>query len=364
MGKIKVVDLFAGIWWLSYGFYHDENFEIVAANEILPDMCETYRINHIWVPVYNMDIANFSIDTLSQDIWIEEWDIDIVIWWPPCQAYSTVWKRLLDDKRWKLFQEYYRILSELKPKMFVYENVKWLLSMQWWKLLKNIISLFSSLWYDISFELLNAADYGVPQLRERVIMVWTKLEKTFTYPEKTHNQNGTDWLQKRVSLSEAIWDLPSLSTWEQKDSYTSKPSTAYQEKMRNWTDMLMDHSAPKNWKKLLQLMKHIPEWWSPKDAPEHLRPTSWFWNTYCRLWWDRPGMTITRNLWTPSSSRCIHPYQDRPLSTREWARIQSFPDTFVLTWSRTSKNLQLWNAVPPLLSQKIILEVLKHLEDN
>ena len=360
--KYKVIDLFAGIWWLSYGFYHSNDFEVVAANEILPDMCKTYRLNHPWVNVYEMDIANFNIDLVKQQQWINQWDIDIIIWWPPCQAYSTVWKRLLDDPRWKLFQEYYRILKEFSPTMFIYENVKWLLSMKWGELIKNITELFGSLWYFVKFKVINVANYWVPQLRERVIMVGSKIDWNFEYPSETHNEKWLNWLEKRVTLEEAIWDLPQIDSWWKASNYENDPYTEYQKTIRNNNKTLYDHEAPKNWDHLLELMKHIPEWWSPENAPEHLRPKSWFWNTYCRLRNDRPWMTITRNLWTPSSSRCIHPTQDRPLSTREGARIQSFPDTFRFAWSRSSKNLQLWNAVPPILSKHLSKSVLKYLQ--
>ncbi len=140
--KIKIVDLFAGVGWLSYGFAHDDNFEIVAANEILPNMAKAYELNHPNVKMYCKDIKDFGISDLENDFWIKKGEIDLIVWWPPCQAYSTVGKRLIDDPRGKLFQEYYRVLKELEPKVFLFENVKWLLSMQWWELLKTIISLF------------------------------------------------------------------------------------------------------------------------------------------------------------------------------------------------------------------------------
>ena len=126
----KVVDLFAGVGGLSYGFAHDPNFRIVAANEILKPMAIAYSLNHPTVKVYNKDVKDFSLDDLTNDFGIKKGDIDIVIGGPPCQAYSTVGKRLIDDPRGKLFQEYFRVLSEIRPKIFVFENVKGLLSIQ------------------------------------------------------------------------------------------------------------------------------------------------------------------------------------------------------------------------------------------
>ena len=105
-------------------------------------------------------------------------------------------------------------------------------------------------------------------------------------------------------------------------------------------------------------MECLPDGGTPQDAPEELRPTSGFKNTYCRLWWERPAPTITRNLSTPSSSRCIHPKAPRPLTTREGARIQCFPDDYIFYGSRSSKNLQIGNAVPTFLSSFLTRKIL------
>lgn len=169
--KIKIVDLFAGVGGLSYGFAHDERFEIVAANEILPNTAKAYQLNHPTVKIYCKDIKDFGIKDLENDLGIKEGEIDLVVGGPPCQAYSTVGKRLIDDPKGRLFQEYYRLLRELNPKVFLFENVKGLLSMQNGELLKTIISLFESLGYTVIFKVLNSADYGTPQLRERVIII-------------------------------------------------------------------------------------------------------------------------------------------------------------------------------------------------
>src|SRR5690554_2194185 len=108
--KLKIIDLFAGVGGLSYGFAQDNDFEIIAANEILPNMAKAYELNHPSVKVYCKDIKDFGIKDLQKDFGIVEGEIDLVVGGPPCQAYSTVGKRLIDDPRGKLFQEYYRVL--------------------------------------------------------------------------------------------------------------------------------------------------------------------------------------------------------------------------------------------------------------
>jgi len=145
----KVIDLFAGVGGLSYGFEHDHNFQIIAANEILEPMAKAYSLNHPNVKVFNKDIAHFSKNELINTLGKESSEIDIIVGGPPCQAYSTVGKRLIDDPRGKLFQEYYRLLKEFSPRVFVFENVTGLLSMGGGELLETIISQFSTLGYNV-----------------------------------------------------------------------------------------------------------------------------------------------------------------------------------------------------------------------
>lgn len=365
--KIKIIDLFAGVGGLSYGFAHDNNFEIVVANEILPSMAKAYQLNHSFVRVYCKDIKEFGITDLQKDFGINEKEIDLIVGGPPCQAYSTVGKRLINDPRGKLFQEYYRVLKEIKPSVFLFENVKGLLSMQNGDLLSTIISLFESLGYKVVYKVLNAADYGAPQIRERVIIIGTRLNTKFSYPKPTHYnpEKGqtllTQGMKPYLTLSEAIDDLPFIKSGEESFEYSHKPKNEFQKLMRkNAPEIIMDHNAPNNNQKLVKLMEKLPDGGTPKDLPKKLRPKSGFANTYCRLWWNRPSTTITRNLSTPSSSRCIHPKAPRPLTTREGARLQCFPDDYIFYGSRSDKNLQIGNAVPTFLSIALKESIKKH----
>lgn len=357
MKKLKIMDLFAGVGGLTYGFYHNDNYEVVVANEILPNMAKAYTLNHPDVKMYCDDIKNLSLSQMTKDLGIKKGDIDIIVGGPPCQAYSTVGKRLLDDPRGKLFQEYYRILKEFEPKFFLFENVKGLLSMHGGELLPTIVDSFSSLGYKVKYQVLNAVDYGAPQVRERVIITGTKLKSEFAYPKPTHGKD----LKPHLTLCDAIGDLPFIGNGEESFEYASAPKNDFQKKMRKGAPAkLMDHNAPKNADHLIKIMEHLPEGGSPKDIPEEIRPKSGFGNTYCRMWWDRPSTTITRNLGTPSSSRCIHPKATRALTTREGARIQCFPDTYQFYGSKSDRNLQIGNAVPTALSEAMASAILKH----
>lgn len=369
--KLKVIDLFCGVGGLSYGFAHDDNFEIIASNEILPNMAKAYSLNHPNTKVYTEDIKDFNFKKIQKDLSIKSGEIDIIVGGPPCQAYSTIGKRLIDDPKGKLFQEYYRVLKEFNPKLFLFENVKGLLSMQDGELLETIMDLFKSLGYKVQYKILNSADYGAPQLRERVIMIGSKLKKDFKYPEQTHynpdeKSNIFDTkLKPYLTLEEAISDLPFIKSDEESFEYASLPGNDFQKLMRqNAPQKLMDHNAPKNNEKMVRLMELLPDGGTPEDLPEELRPTSGFKNTYCRLWWHRPSTTITRNLSTPSSSRCIHPKAPRPLTTREGARIQCFPDDYQFYGSRTDRNLQIGNAVPTFLSRAVSKAILENFNND
>jgi DNA (cytosine-5)-methyltransferase 1 len=366
--KLKVIDLFCGVGGLTYGFSSDDRFEIVAANEVSSNIAKAYSLNHPTVKMYNEDIADFGADKLKKDLDIGYGEVDIIIGGPPCQAYSTVGKRLLDDPRGKLFQEYSRILKEFNPKLFLFENVKGLLSIQNGQLFKNIVSLFESLGYTVQYKILNAADYGAPQIRERVIIIGSKLKNKFIYPKPTHyNTDQTtlfvDKLKPYLTIEEAIGDLPFIKSGEESFQYSSEPQNEFQRNMRqNAPENLMDHNAPKNNSSMIKIMESLPDGGTPQDLPQNLRPKSGFANTYCRLWWNRPSTTITRNLGTPSSSRCIHPKAPRPLTTREGARLQCFPDHYQFYGSRGDRNLQIGNAVPTVLSNVLAQAILNNFE--
>ena len=158
---------------------------------------------------------------------------------------------------------------------------------------------------------------------------------------------------------DAISDLPNLKSGESKDFYSTKPNNNFQKKMRGDQEILTEHNATNYGEKMKKILSLIPKNGSVLNLPKELRPKKYFNNVYARLDGEKICPTITRNFGTPSSSRCIHPHQNRALSTREGARIQSFPDNFRFYGSKTSKNLQIGNAVPPLLGKLLGKEIKK-----
>ena len=362
---LNVIDLFSGVGGLALGFENEGDFNTLLANDVDKDMCAAYTKNF---PNNNMicdSIAHLNFKKI-----IGRHKVDIVVGGPPCQAYSTSGKRLLDDPRASLYQQYYRVLNETNPKIFIFENVKGILSMGNGRLFDEIKSLFGTLGYKIAWSLMNAAEYGVPQERQRVIIVGTRDGILFEFPNPTHaleidNSNDLfkNLLPPAITLCDAIGDLPLISAGSTGFQYASPPQNLYQKLMReNAPKKIMDHNSANHGEKLLTIIKNVPEGGIKKDIPIEFRPPKGFPNSYGRLFWNKPSTTITRNLGTPSSARCIHPKCDRALTTREGARIQSFPDSFIFFGSRSKKNLQIGNAVPPLLGKALAAQIKKSLK--
>ncbi|EAI4080865.1 DNA cytosine methyltransferase [Campylobacter jejuni] len=348
---MKVADIFCGAGGLSYGFSTNPFFNIVFANDIDKDAIKSYALNHPNTKVYHKNIS--KLDEMEM---LNFGKIDLLLGGPPCQSYSTLGKRKMDERA-NLFQEYLRVLKILQPKIFIFENVIGLLSMQKGELFKYICCQFKKINYVVDYSILNAAFYGVPQIRERLIIVGIRQDiyyGSFIFPQKTHD--------KFVSLKEALDDLPFIQSGENGNNkgYRFKPNNAFLSFVRK-SEILKEHSSPKNNINLIRIMQTLKDGESKNSLPLELQPKSGYCNTYAKMWWDRPAPTITRNFATPSSSRCIHPRDSRALSIREGARLQSFPDNYIFYGSDTSKKLQIGNAVPPLLSIALADAVKKYI---
>ncbi len=358
MKQYNIVDLFAGVGGLSYGFSKMPEFNIIAANEIEKDISTAYSLNHPNVKMLNCDINDLTEEALAEALQGKQ--IDIVVGGPPCQSYSTLGKRQLDERA-NLFMQYKRILQILKPKAFVFENVVGILSMDKGRLFARVRAEFEALGYSLKHCILDAVDFGVPQHRERVILVGFKGNNGFIYPAPTHGKDKLPY----VTLKEAIGDLPILKSGETKDYYAAPISNAFLEFVREKAfEKVTEHTAPKNGEHLIRIMEALQDGQSKDDLPEDIRPKSGYGNTYAKLWWERPSTTITRNFACPSSSRCIHPRDSRAMSIREGARLQSFPDNYKFYGSDGMKRLEIGNAVPPLLSIAIAKQMLLAMNKN
>lgn len=376
---LNTLDLFSGCGGLSLGLSlstHSSglSFETKMAVDNWKISCSTFERNLGVTPVcVALDPENLSeiFDGLGK--------IDVVVGGPPCQGFSTSGKRALDDPRNNLVWSFLKSVEVTKPSAFVMENVSGFSTFANGRLLSEVKEFARKLGFVPRAALLQASMNGVPQRRKRFFLVGT-LEPGFLFPGETAEGlevefDGLDFEQQispsfEVSFEEAVSDLPPIGAGQSAGEYHGPAKNAFQEKMRKGAKALTLHAAVGHGAKMLELMKYIPEGKSAFDEdvyetiPEHIRPNGGFKNSYARITGSKPSPTITRNFTTPSSANCIHPNQDRALSIREGARLQSFPDKFEFLGTIEEVRLQIGNAVPPLLAKALGEALLSHLAQS
>jgi len=358
--RMNVIDLFCDAGGLSEGF-EDAGFKIVAGNDIDKNMIASFKLNHPEAKAILGDISKINVDDLLKDIGKTKEEIFLVIGGPPCQGFSTVGNRKEDDPRNRLFYEFVRFVREIKPKIFVMENVTGILTMQKGEV-KNIIKKqFEDLGYKVNIQILKGEDFGVPQKRRRVFFVGNKFGKEFEFPEPAF-----DGINKKFrTVWEAIGDLPDLEINEEKKEYDKEPQTEFQKFLRNGQKYLEEHKAPKHSEIMIERMKNIRQGQNHSNLPENLKLGSGYPNIYGRLIADEPSDTITGNCGCVSApGRFIHPFKHRAITVREGARLQSFRDSKKFIGSQSSKYKQVGNSVPPLLAKALALKIKEFLKQN
>ena len=350
MKKLISIDLFSGAGGFSLGLSRN-NIEIIMANEIEKDFAKTFKLNHPKTKMLNEDIHNIDFKKELKKIGYKS--IDILCGGPPCQGFSTVGSKNKKDKRNSLFWEFLRAVNETTPKAVIFENVAGFKSLYNGQAYETLIYELESIGYRVYSNVLNAADYGLPQHRKRTIVVGIAKNCSFEFPKIIKSKEKNFFEDKHLTVMSAISDLPKLNVGEEKTNYSCKPQNEFQKKIRGNAKVLTEHNCSNYGKKMQKIISLVPPKGDISDLPISLRPKKYFNNVYARIDSTKPSPTITRNFGTPSSTRCIHPFQNRALSTREGARLQGFPDNFIFYGSKTSKNLQIGNAVPPLLGEII-----------
>lgn len=255
------------------------------------------------------------------------------------------------------------------PLALVMENVVGLATHNGGTDIERIVKRFGEIGYSCDWRILNAAHFGVPQKRERLILIGTRDGIRFDFPNPTHQCDGRgigykdrtrmlmpmddlfgEELAPALSVMDAIGDLPPIASGETGTCYHSAPQNGFQNDRRAGSDELTMHYSTAHTEKMLEIIKHSGP--NINSIPKHLI-TSGFSSCYSRLDADKPSVTITVNFVHPASNRCIHPKCDRALTPREGARLQSFDDTFVFFGNRSQVVKQIGNAVPPLLGKAI-----------
>lgn len=349
---MDVIDLFAGCGGFSLGFTQ-AGFDVRTAVEISPDIAATYRKNHENTNVIVDDIRN--VDGLFC-----KGDGGIVIGGPPCQGFSMAGARIragfVDDPRNYLFRHYARIVSAIGPQAFVMENVKGLCTFQDGAILREIIQWFSTLElcgnqpYHVYPKLVNALDFGVPQRRERLVIIGTKnpienMDNLWAQTQAELADEDAHYFD-RVTVKDAIGNLPPAV--QSGTIPNPAPQTCYQRYLAATGPVLYGHTQSRHSKLAVDRMRRIG---CGQDASALGEPiNSIYGGAYGRLCWDRPAPTITTRFDTPAAGRFTHPDYDRTLTLREAARIQSFPDDYIFSGTRTSVCKQIGNAVPPKIA--------------
>lgn len=283
----------------------------------------------------------------------------MVIGGPPCQGFSLKGKNLgLDDPRNFLFLEYVDVVKRLKPQFFIIENVKNLLNAAKGYFIKQIYEKFESLGYTLNHGILNAYDFGVPQTRERTIIIGRlgKIGNPLPKPSDV----------VKTTVRDAISDLYYLESGEGSDvsDYKNSPQSEYQRLLRKNSTKLYNHKATNHSAFALKKLKMVPPECDKSFMPKELYGRQQFSTTWSRLQWNNPSPTIDTRFDTPSNGRNSHPVLNRSITPREAARIQSFPDTFIFYGNKCSICKQIGNAVPPLLAKAIGEHIKEFLENE
>lgn len=371
MKKPIAIDLFCGAGGLSEGF-RQAGFNVVCGIEFNKDICETHRANFPEAATIEGDICDVTIEQIREESNIGEQDVDIVIGGFPCQGFSMAGKRIVDDPRNFLFKEFVRIVAGFMPKVFVAENVVGLVSMAEGQFVKEIKEEFGALGYEVEMKVLTASDYGVPQKRQRAIFIGNRIGQEINFPKPTHGEE--EGLQPFVTVRDALSDLPPIPDGKGKDisTYIPRDNTPYQQYMRGQMDLeeylsgetkdkpeeelvLHNHWTSKSREDTVARIALIEQGKNWSSLPEELKTKGKYSNLYLRFHPDFPAVTLT-NI---RKSMFIAPFENRLLSVREGARIQSFPDHMVFKGGLGSQQQQIGNAVPPLMGYAIAKQVLE-----
>lgn len=408
---MRIVDLFSGAGGLTFGFYYrvkkntfvrNRKNSFIFANEFDSHAARAFSLNYPDIKMLAQDIK--TIGEVSIRNMIGNDPVDLIIGGPPCQSFSTVGQRVYDEKA-MMYEEYFRILSIVRPKMFLFENVKGILSMRetFYKtdengeiiytttknketgrerkkpvvdhygryVIKIIEEKFANIsegfGYNIVKKTLNAVDFGVPENRERVFIVGIRndldIEWEFPTPKET----------RKLTIREAISDLPPVGELETITEYVLPAQNSYQELMRHNSNGITHHYCGAYGEKIRTVIENVQQGQGKDDFNRLIEQgiidvryklTSGYSNTYGRLVEDQPCTTITNNLATPSGLRCIHYNQNRALTPREGARIQSFPDWFQFEGDKANVTTQIGNAVPPLLAIALARQIERTLKGD
>lgn len=389
MTSLKVMDLFSGTGGFSKGFENTGAFRVNYGIDVLPTAIRTFEQNHPGAVAIAADIREVRLTSVSKQTALSRGGVDVIVGGPPCQGFSSIRpfrSSNEDDPRNSLFEEFASYINFFRPPVFVMENVVGLATHNKGFAIEQIQECFDSLGYITDWRIMNTAHFGVPQKRERLVMIGAQNGIPVKFPSPTHAgdfktigirdrsrrilppargeeptlfANEEPKLPEAITVMEAIGDLPPVRAGAWVKTYDLEPQNDYQAARRRKAERLEWHVATAHTERMLQIIRHAGS--NINSVPKHLI-SSGFSSCYSRLDPDQPAVTLTVNFVHPASNKCIHPLQDRALTLREGARLQSFDDDFHFSGTRTQIAKQIGNAVPPLLGQAIAETVLDMLQ--
>lgn len=334
---MKIIDLFCGIGGLSLGF-EQAGFEVVSAIDMWSDAVRTYNHNRKEKVAKVMTVEDYN-NTMLPEI-INDYHISGIIGGPPCQGFSTVGRRNIDDPRNKMYLEFYKSVKIANPDFFVIENVKGMLTLNKGAFVKDLLERFGTngLGYTISYQLVNAADYGIPQNRYRVFYVGIK-NKKFEFPEP---------FSYKLSAKDGISDLLNSDNTH----YGSEPQNDYQRIMRGEQLHPFNQDYTNHTEQTVKIISMIPDGGNIRDLPREYWEIRKYNKAFERMSSIRPSNTIDTG-----HRNYFHYAEPRIPTLRESARLQSFPDNFEVLGTRGSQYKQVGNAVPPMLAKIIAINI-------
>lgn len=369
--EFSVIDLFAGVGGFSQGFIRanrrnpDFRFALKLLVDIDPAASYTFKKNFPQIPYWTKDISKLSAAELMAIPKMQVGDLDFLIGGPPCQGFSPNGKRWLEDHRNHLFAHFIDLALFLRPKIVILENVPAALASYEKIVNSQIQQVFPG--YHVGAKTLNATAFGVPQIRKRAFIVAIRADlgiPQFDYPtgkfdplevgSESHNLSKSEHVF--VSVRDAISDLPSLSAGESIDGtqYPTAPQSEYQIDRRTKSLAIFNHVARSHSKDFQKKIAPIKPGTGNAHLPKGERfSDNYYSQAYARLHPEGVGFTITANFRNPGSGRFTHYKDDRSITVREAARLQSFDDAFIFHGFETDQERHVGNAVPPLMAEAL-----------
>lgn len=384
---LKSVDLFCGAGGIAEGL-RQAGFECLYGNDADSWAIKTFAHNHPSAVADGRSIEAIEPSAIRRSLNLRIGELDALVGGPPCQGFSiNAPGRFLEDGRNSLFNHYIRFLEEFRPKTLMFENVPGLLSFADGEIFQEIMSEITARGYQLSAQVLFAAHYGVPQERWRVIILGSRDGYPPLHPMPTHNAVGRanfrggreltfnplplerSYLKSMVTVEQALADLPRLRMGEgaEEMDYDRHPHSPYAHAMRFGSGKVFNHFAPRLSNQNIERLRHLEPGGSWRDIPHHLLPKgmqaarrSDHTKRYGRLRSDYLAGTVMTKC-DPHWGAVFLPDQDRSLTVREAARLQSFPDSYKFLGSRVAQYTQVGNAVPVLLAKAVGRALSDHL---